>query len=379
MTLPGRRHPVGRQHVIGQIMDEIVDIFSGLGYQVAEGPEVELDYYNFTALNHPPDHPARALQDTFYVKDLSGDRAVVEGESDVLLRTHTSPTQVHIMESQKPPIYVLAPGKVYRRDVADPSHLPQFTQVEGLVVDEGITLGDLKGTLEHFVHQMFGPDRRVRLRPHFFPFTEPSAEVDVSCGICGGAGCRTCSGEGWLEILGCGMVDPERFRLCGHRSGAVHGFRVRHGCRARSPCSSTACRTCACSSKATRASSISSSGPDPLRLPAGFVQEGHAMRVSLTWLKDLVDITLPVEELCDRLDMTGTKVEAVHRLGAALEGVVVGQVHHERPAPRCRQALRTARWTSAGPSRSTSCAGRPTSRPATRCRWHAWGRPSPTA
>jgi len=224
VTLPGRRHPVGRQHVLHQVVDEIVEVFTGLGYRIAEGPEVELDYYNFTALNHPPDHPARALQDTFYVKDLSGDRAAVEGESDVLLRTHTSPVQVHIMETQKPPIYVLAPGKVYRRDVADPSHLPQFTQIEGLVIDEGITFGDLKGTLEHFVREMFGPDRRVRLRPHFFPFTEPSAEVDVSCGICGGSGCRSCGGEGWLEILGCGMVDPNVFGYVGIDPEKYTGF-----------------------------------------------------------------------------------------------------------------------------------------------------------
>ena len=224
VTLPGRSRVVGRQHVLHQIVDEIVEIFTGLGYSVAEGPEVELDYYNFTALNHPADHPARALQDTFYVRDLSGDRAVVEGESDVLLRTHTSPVQVHVMESQKPPIYVLAPGKVYRRDVADPSHLPQFTQVEGLVVDEGITFGDLKGTLEHFVHRMFGPERRVRLRPHFFPFTEPSAEVDVSCAICDGEGCRSCGGEGWLEILGCGMVDPNVFEFVGIDSERYTGF-----------------------------------------------------------------------------------------------------------------------------------------------------------
>lgn len=224
VTLPGRRRPVGHQHLISRIVDEIAEIFSGLGYQIAEGPEVELDYYNFTALNHPPDHPARALQDTFYVKDLSGDRALVEGESDVLLRTHMSPTQVHVMERQTPPIYVIVPGKVYRRDVADPSHLPQFTQVEGLVVDEGITFGDLKGTLEHFIHQMFGPDRRVRLRPHFFPFTEPSAEVDVSCGICGGSGCRTCGGEGWLEILGCGMVDPNVFGYVGIDPERYTGF-----------------------------------------------------------------------------------------------------------------------------------------------------------
>ena len=211
VTLPARRRAPGRQHLINQITDEIVDIFAGLGYQVAEGPEVELDYYNFEALNHPPDHPARSLQDTLYVCDLSGDEACVTGESDVMLRTHTSPVQVRVMEKQRPPIYVLAPGRVYRRDVADPSHTPQFTQVEGLAVDKGITFGDLKGTLEHFCHEMFGADRDVRLRPHFFPFTEPSAEVDVSCIICGGEGCRFCAQTGWLEILGCGMVDPNVF------------------------------------------------------------------------------------------------------------------------------------------------------------------------
>ncbi len=224
VTLPGRQRTPGKRHVIHQVVDEIVQTFVGLGYEIGEGPEVELDYYNFTALNHPADHPARALQDTFYVRDLSGDRAVVEGESDVLLRTHTSPVQVHTMETKKPPIYVLAPGKVYRRDVADPSHLPQFTQIEGLVVDEGITFGDLKGTLEHFVKRMFGDERRVRLRPHFFPFTEPSAEVDISCGICGGEGCRSCGGEGWLEILGCGMVDPNVFRHVGINPERYSGF-----------------------------------------------------------------------------------------------------------------------------------------------------------
>jgi phenylalanyl-tRNA synthetase alpha chain len=191
---------------------------------VAEGPEVELDYYHFTALNHPPEHPARAATDTFYVRDLYGEQAAVATESDVLLRTHTSPVQVRVMEHQQPPIYILAPGKVYRRDVADPSHLPQFTQIEGLVVDEGITFGDLKGTLEHFVRDIFGPDRRVRLRPHFFPFTEPSAEVDVSCGICSGTGCRSCGGEGWLEVLGCGMVDPNVFRYVGIDPERYSGF-----------------------------------------------------------------------------------------------------------------------------------------------------------
>lgn len=224
VTLPGRKRPAGHRHIVAQVMEEIVDIFVGLGYTIAEGPEVELDYYNFTALNHPPDHPARGLQDTFYVHDLSGDVAAVQGESDVLLRTQTSPVQVRVMEKQKPPIYIIAPGRVYRRDVADPSHLPQFFQIEGLVVDEGITFGDLKGTLEHFVHKLFGPDRKVRLRPHFFPFTEPSAEVDVSCGFCGGSGCRFCGGEGWLEILGCGMVDPNVFGYVGIDPERYSGF-----------------------------------------------------------------------------------------------------------------------------------------------------------
>jgi len=224
VTLPGRRRAPGRQHLIARVTREISDIFIGLGYTVAEGPEVELDYYNFTALNTPADHPARNASDTFYVEDLSGETAVVAGESDVLLRTQTSPVQVRVMENAQPPIYILAPGRVYRRDVADPSHLPQFTQIEGLVVDEGITFGDLKGTLEHFAREMFGAERRVRLRPHFFPFTEPSAEVDVSCHVCNGAGCRMCKGSGWLEILGCGMVDPNVFGFAGIDPERYSGF-----------------------------------------------------------------------------------------------------------------------------------------------------------
>jgi len=211
VTLPGRRHAPGREHLINMITRQIVDVFVGLGYEVAEGPEAELDYYNFTALNHPPAHPARAASDTFYVEDPTAAAKRATGESDVLLRTHTSPVQVRIMEHRSPPLYVIAPGRVYRRDIADPSHLPQFHQVEGLVVDEGITFADLKGTLDYFCKEMFGHDRRTRFRPHFFPFTEPSAEVDVSCGICDGVGCRFCKGTGWLEILGCGMVDPNVF------------------------------------------------------------------------------------------------------------------------------------------------------------------------
>ncbi|MGI6216679.1 MAG: phenylalanine--tRNA ligase subunit alpha [Coriobacteriales bacterium] len=211
VTLPGRSRPIGTRHLIANVEREICDIFIGLGYVVESGPEVETQWYNFEALNTPPDHPSRGLQDSFYIVDASGKETNVKGESDVLLRTQTSGTQIHAMEDSKPPIYMIAPGKVYRKDVPDPSHLPQFTQVEGLVVDKGITFGDLKGTLDYFCKKMFGPDRRTRFRAHYFPFTEPSVEVDVSCGICHGEGCRFCKGTGWLEILGCGMVDPNVF------------------------------------------------------------------------------------------------------------------------------------------------------------------------
>lgn len=224
VTLPGRAQQMGTRHLINRIADEMSEIFLGIGYSVAQGPEVETDYYNFEALNAPADHPSRGLADTFYVRDLSGDIANVRGESEVLLRTQTSGVQVHAMEDQEPPIYVIVPGKVYRRDVADPSHLPQFTQMEGLVVDKGITFGDLKGTLDYFCKQMFGPDRKTRFRAHYFPFTEPSAEVDVSCGICGGSGCRFCKGTGWLEILGCGMVDPNVFGYVGIDPDEYSGF-----------------------------------------------------------------------------------------------------------------------------------------------------------
>lgn len=224
VTLPGRVQQLGSRHLINRIIDEVSDIFLGLGYTVGAGPEVETDYYNFTALNAPADHPSRSMQDTFYLRDLSGDAAAVRGESDVLLRTQTSGAQVHAMEDQPLPIYMIAPGKVYRRDVADPSHLPQFHQIEGLAVDKGITFGDLKGTLDHLCKQIFGPDRKTRFRAHYFPFTEPSAEVDVSCGVCGGTGCRMCKGTGWLEILGCGMVDPNVLEMSGIDPEVYSGF-----------------------------------------------------------------------------------------------------------------------------------------------------------
>ncbi len=205
VTLPGRSLSLGTQHLITQIREEIEDIFAGLGYIVADGPYVETTWYNFTALNAPADHPSRSARDSFYVVDNApeGKEPLVLGDSDVLLRTQTSGMQVHYMEQNKPPIYMICPGTVFRPDTADANHLPQFNQVEGLVVDEGITFGDLKGTLDYFTREIFGKDRATRYRPHFFPFTEPSCEVDVSCGVCHGKGCRFCKNTGWLEILGC--------------------------------------------------------------------------------------------------------------------------------------------------------------------------------
>ena len=230
VTLPGRRLSQGTQHLINQIREEIEDIFVGLGYTVEDGPYVESTWYNFTALNAPEDHPSRSAKDTFYVVDnapgtmLHAEETNVQGESDILLRTQTSGVQVHVMERSKPPIYMICPGTVFRPDTADANHLPQFTQVEGLVVDEGITFGDLKGTLDYFTREIFGKDRATRYRPHFFPFTEPSCEVDVSCGVCHGEGCRFCKNTGWLEILGAGMVDPNVFEFCGIDPEKYTGF-----------------------------------------------------------------------------------------------------------------------------------------------------------
>ena len=211
VTLPGRRIPVGKRHPLTQTLDEILDIFSRLGFEVVEGPEVELDYYNFEALNIPKAHPAREMQATFFISD------------DVVLRTHTSPVQVRTMEKKRPPVRVVCPGAVYRCD-SDPSHSPMFHQVEGLLVDKGITLADLKGVLTVFVHQMFGKETKLRFRPSFFPFTEPSAEIDIECFICGGKGCGVCSNTGWLEILGSGMVDPAVYKFVNYDPEEVTGF-----------------------------------------------------------------------------------------------------------------------------------------------------------
>ena len=211
VTLPGRAVRHGRLHPVTQVREEICRIFAGLGFSVVEGPEVELDYYNFEALNIPKDHPARDMQDTFYVED------------NIVLRTHTSPVQVRIMEKTRPPVRILSPGRVYRRD-SDVSHTPMFHQIEGLLVDRGITFGDLKGVLTVFLRQMFGEDTALRFRPSFFPFTEPSAEVDIRCVMCRGQGCRVCGQSGWLEILGSGMVDPEVFKNVGYDPEEFTGF-----------------------------------------------------------------------------------------------------------------------------------------------------------
>ncbi|MBW7573701.1 phenylalanine--tRNA ligase subunit alpha [Caproiciproducens faecalis] len=217
VTLPGVRRELGAKHPLSIELDAIKEIFVGMGFEIVEGPEVEYDYYNFEALNIPKDHPARDTQDTFYIND------------NILLRTQTSPVQVRVMEKQKPPIRIISPGRVYRSDAVDATHSPLFHQIEGLVVDKGITFADLKGTLETFVKRMYGEDSVVRFRPHHFPFTEPSAEVDVQCFNCHGEGCRLCKGEGWIEILGCGMVHPKVLSNCGIDPEIYSGFALGMG------------------------------------------------------------------------------------------------------------------------------------------------------
>lgn len=212
ITLPGKKPPLGKLHPITQTIQEIKRIFIGLGFQVVGGPEVETEYYNFEALNMPRYHPARDEQDSFYL------------DNDYLLRTHTSPVQIRVMEKESPPIRIIAPGRCYRRDAIDASHFPMFHHVEGLAVDRNITFSDLKGCLTYFVQGMFGKETKLRFRPSFFPFTEPSAEVDISCLMCKGSGCGVCSGKGWLEILGAGMVDPEVFKKVNYDPEKYQGF-----------------------------------------------------------------------------------------------------------------------------------------------------------
>ncbi|MDH5297605.1 MAG: phenylalanine--tRNA ligase subunit alpha [Desulfobulbaceae bacterium] len=211
LTLPGRGVPAGRLHPVTQVMEEVCGIFEGLGFTVAEGPDVETDFYNFEALNIPPHHPARDMHDTFYVSD------------NLLLRTHTSPMQIRAMEQQRPPLRMIAPGKVYRCD-SDITHTPMFHQVEGFLVDRKVSFADLKGVLSVFIARMFAPDTAIRFRPSFFPFTEPSAEVDIACVICGGKGCRVCKQTGWLEILGAGLIDPAVFEKVGYDPDEYSGF-----------------------------------------------------------------------------------------------------------------------------------------------------------
>ena len=218
VTMPGKNIELGSSHPITQVIQEVEEIFLGMGYSIADGPEVETAIYNFDKLNTPADHPARDLQDTFYITE------------DVILRTQTSPVQARVMENQKPPIKIICPGAVYRSDTLDATHSPVFHQIEGLVVDKNITMSDLKGTLEMFAKNCLGPNTKVRFRPHHFPFTEPSAEADVSCFVCGGKGCRVCKQEGWIELLGCGMVHPKVLENCGidpnEYSGFAFGFGV---------------------------------------------------------------------------------------------------------------------------------------------------------
>jgi len=212
VTLPGNTRRIGHRHPLTIVRKEIEDIFIAMGYTVEEGPEVETTYYNFDALNTPQAHPARDPRDTFYIAD------------ELVLRTHTSPVQIRTMEKMKPPVRIICPGKVFRRDAFDPTHSPMFHQVEGLLVDEGVTFSDMKGTLERFHKQFFGESTRTRLRPSFFPFTEPSAEVDISCVSCGGTGCRNCKGTGWIEVMGCGMVHTALFRNVGYDPQKYTGF-----------------------------------------------------------------------------------------------------------------------------------------------------------
>lgn len=218
ITEPSKKSNIGSLHPITQIINEVEEIFLGMGYQIADGPEVEKAIYNFDKLNTPPDHPARDLQDTFYIN------------KDVVLRSQTSPVQARVMETQKPPIKIICPGAVYRSDSVDATHSPVFHQIEGLVIDKDISMADLKGTLEIFAKKCLGENTKIRFRPHHFPFTEPSAEADVSCFVCGGKGCRVCKGEGWIELLGCGMVHPKVLTNCGinpkEYSGFAFGFGV---------------------------------------------------------------------------------------------------------------------------------------------------------
>ncbi|MER7659423.1 phenylalanine--tRNA ligase subunit alpha [Streptomyces albidoflavus] len=237
VTLPYDRVPSGARHPLTTMMERVADVFVGMGYEIAEGPEAEAEWFNFDALNFTPDHPARQMQDTFFVRGEGQEPGSREEESGIVLRTHTSPVQARTLLDREPPVYVVCPGRVYRTDELDATHTPVFHQIELLAVDEGLTMADLKGTLDHMVQALFGPDMKTRLRPNFFPFTEPSAEMDMVCYVCRGASvgnperpCRTCGSEGWIELGGCGMVNPKVLVACGvdpeKYSGFAFGFGI---------------------------------------------------------------------------------------------------------------------------------------------------------
>ncbi|QNE80385.1 phenylalanine--tRNA ligase subunit alpha [Streptomyces rutgersensis] len=237
VTLPYDRVPAGARHPLTTMMERVADVFVGMGYEIAEGPEAEAEWFNFDALNFTPDHPARQMQDTFFVRGEGQEPGSREAESGIVLRTHTSPVQARTLLDREPPVYVVCPGRVYRTDELDATHTPVFHQIELLAVDEGLTMADLKGTLDHMVQALFGPDMKTRLRPNFFPFTEPSAEMDMVCYVCRGASvgnperpCRTCGSEGWIELGGCGMVNPKVLVACGvdpeKYSGFAFGFGI---------------------------------------------------------------------------------------------------------------------------------------------------------
>ena len=310
ITIPGKRFARGKRHPLTKTLDEIKTIFMGLGFTVAEGPEVELAYYNFTALNIPENHPARDVQDTFYITE------------DIVLRTHTSPNQVRVMERRKPPIRIIVPGRVYRADDVDATHSPVFHQIEGLVVDEGITLGDLKGTFDLFVKKLYGEHMETRFRPSHFPFTEPSAEIDATCFVCGGKGCRVCKDSGWIELSGAGMVHPGVLERCGIDTARYSGFAFGMGL--------------------DRLTTIKYD-VDDLRLlfenDEGFraVLTGHyacvpnifwrrRMLIPVNWLKDYVDIDTDIESLAEAMTMSGTMVELILESDQVIDKVVVGRI-----------------------------------------------------
>jgi phenylalanyl-tRNA synthetase alpha subunit len=321
----------GSLHPITQITNRICDIFSQMGFDVVEGPEVESDYYNFEALNIPKNHPARDMQDTFYVSD------------NVVLRTHTSPTQPRVMEKQQPPVRIIAPGKVYRCD-SDLTHTPMFHQVEGLLVDRKVSFSDLKGILTAFVHQMFDEQTTLRFRPSFFPFTEPSAEVDIRCVICRGKGCRVCSHTGWLEVLGSGMVHPAVFENVGYDTSRYTGFAFGMGVER------IAMLKYGLSTISGAISTTIMPIPESILTECSF----EPMKVSLSWLNEYVPITLEVSALADALTMAGLEVEAVEDRYAFLETVVVGKVTEVLPHPNADR-LKLCRVDSGSETATVVC------------------------